>query len=1032
MSRDLIGGRESRKRVSILFIDIVGSTALAERLDPEALRQIMDSYFSACLAAIEEHGGLVEKFIGDAVLAAFGVAVTHEDDALRAIRAAADSLSTLRGLNTDLAASHQVSLEARCGICSGDAVVITSPGGDFRVLGDVTNTASRLQAAAAPGEILIDTDTAAMVRGEVAIEQVPVLHLKGKAHPVPAWRVTQPVRAGEDAAASSNMPFVGRADELGELELSFRRVLRRRQVCLVTILGTPGLGKSRLVGEFLATLPDDQVTILSARCPSYGRGTTYTPLAEMMSSAPGGWAALSAALLGDPDQGGRTARILASIIDQAPAAAGSPDRSALTGIEEIAWAVRHLLDVISKPRPVVMVWEDVHRAAPTLLDLIDDIAAWLVDAPVMLLCVARPELLETRPSWGGGKPCAQTVELGPLTSEQSEALVSELILAQDVVAHGTDDIPRRVAAQCDGNPLFAELMLGVLAEAAPGPQIPPTIHAVLSARLDQLPDAERQVLEMAAVAGREFTRAEVTALSQRYSQLTDAETDSLLSRLVRRRILNRAGSGSFRFSQALLRDTAYSTTPKVRREPWHLFLAERYSRSESTAADSLAFAYHMEAACLLGRDLRPGVPSQPALACAAAEVLISEGMHALDRKDLPGVVALLERARPLLPPGDTRHTWLALYICDAGISLRDQRRSLAALSAAEAALPDSRRNSVACRIQRAIVMLRLGLAAPGAMATEAESAAAELADDPGDDLGWCRLHQLESYLYLAAERAALADAQLQLALARARAMNSAYEEDRLLCAICEVAQWAPVHVQAGLELCGTLAGRFADNRALLIPVIVTRARLDALAGHLDDARRGVSTAMTYASDLHLDLADAAVLDLAGYVESLAGAHHQAEEYYRRALDALQAGGPTQDTLAIEAAIAREMLGQDRVSAAAEALGRIISRGADLGLRTQIVVNSLSALIAARRGVRKEALGYARKAIELSQDVDDLLLSAETLFTLSSVQRDAGLIEEATSSASAALERYLAKGAAWQAARVREWLDSMADDGGADA
>jgi class 3 adenylate cyclase/tetratricopeptide (TPR) repeat protein len=1017
--------------VSILFIDIVGSTALAERLDPEALAQIIDRYFAACVAAIEEHGGLVEKFIGDAVLAAFGATLAHEDDALRAIRAAAGSLSGLRELSNELAVSHNVSLEARCGICSGDAVVITAPSGDFRVLGDVTNTASRLQTAAAPGEILVEADTAAMVRGEVALEQMPPLRLKGKSQPVPAWRVIQPIRAGDEGTAVRETPFLGRADELDELDQCFRRVLRRGQACQVTVLGTPGLGKSRLVREFLATLPGDQATVLSARCPAYGRGTTYTPLVEMLSSYDGGWTALRATLLEDADLGSRAARILASIMGQALMDAGSSDRPALAGIEEIAWAVRHLLDVASKARPVIMVWEDLHWAAPTLLGLIDDIAAWMVDAPVLLLCVARPELLDAQPSWGGGKPSALTVELGPLTSEQSAVLVSELIMRQDVHAHGSDDTPRRIAAQCDGNPLFAELMLDVFAEVAPGPQIPPTIHALLAARLDQLPDAERWVLEMAAVAGREFTRDEVTSMTEMDSPVAGAETDRLLNRLVRQRMLDRAGPGSFRFNQALLRDTAYSTTPKARRERWHLFLAERFSRSAPAAGapapgDSLAFAYHMEAACLLGRDLRPGDSSLPGLASAAADALTDEGMSALSRKDLPGAATLLERARQLLAVGDARHTSLALYICDAGISLRDEGRSLAALSAAEAALPDSRRNITACRIQRAIVMLRLGLATPEMVAADVRSAAAELADDPEDELGWCRLHQLEAYLHLATERAALADAHLRLALTRARAMNSTYEADRLLCAICEVAQWAPVHVQAGLKLCRALIRRFADNRALLIPIIVTHARLDALAGDLDGARRGVATAMTYVGDLHLDLADAAVLELAGFVESLAGAHGRAEESYRKALETLQVGGPTLNTQALETDVARELFSQGRVDAAEEVLDRIISSSVGLGLRTQIGVNSLHARIAGRRGAHEEALGSAGKALELSEDVDDLRLSAETFFTLGIVQRDAGLTAAATGNGNAALERYTAKGAVLPAARVREWLNSIAD------
>jgi len=798
----------------------------------------------------------------------------------------------------------------------------------------------------------------------------------------------------------------------------------------VTVLGTPGLGKSRLVREFLATLRDGQATILSARCPAYGRGTTYTPLAQMLSSYPGGWAALRAELLEDSGLGTRGAHSLDSIMGQAAGGPGSPGQSTPTGVEEIAWAVRHLLDLISERRPVVMVWEDLHWAAPTLLDLIDEIAGWLVDAPVLLLCSARPELLESRPSWGGGKPSALTVELGPLTRQDSEALVTGLIAQQEVVAHADADMAGRVAAQCDGNPLFAELMLDVFAEVVPGSQIPPTIHALLGARLDQIPDAERQVLEMAAVAGREFTRAEVSAMAETYGQISGAETDRLLNRLVRRRMLDRAGPGSLRFGQALLRDTAYSATPKARRERWHLFLGERLASAAASAGepgrdDPLAFAYHLEAACLLRRDLRPGDASLPELASAAADLLTSEGMRALGRRDLPGAVTFLERARALLPVGDPRHTPLALYIADAGISLRDEGRALAALAAAEAALPGSRRNRVACRVQRAVVMLRLGAADLETAAAEALLNRAELADDLADDLGWCRLHQLEAYLDLAAERAASADIQLREALARARALDSGYEEDRLLGAICEVSQWAPVPVGEGLQLCDTLVPRFAGNRALLMPVLVTRARLQALAGRLDGARADAATALGYAGELHLDLADAAVLELSGFVESLVGDHRKAEEYYRQALDALRVAHPSLDAQGLKADIARELFSQGRDGAAQLALDAITSGGASLGLRTRIMVNSLAARIAARRGDSAEALGRARAARELSEGTDDLRLSAETLISLAFVQHAAGLTQEASRSATAALERYVAKGAELPAARVRDWLDAHA-------
>jgi class 3 adenylate cyclase/tetratricopeptide (TPR) repeat protein len=1002
-------------------MDIVGSTALGERLDPEPLRQVMDRYFAVCATSIAEHGGAVEKFIGDAILAVFGATVAREDDALRAVRAASGSLDALRDLSTELTASYQLGLEARCGICSGDVIVITAPGGDFRVVGDPVNTASRLQTAAQPGEILIGADTAAMVHAQVGIEQVTPLRLKGKSRPVPAWRVTGLAASEEDGHGPAPAPLIGRGDELEELRQSLRRVIRRRQVCLVTVLGVPGIGKTRLVREFLGTVPGDQATVMSGRCSAYGRGVTYKPLAEILDSYPRGWAALDQALSADPALGGRAVRTLATIMGQ-PAARP-------VGVEEISWAVRHLLDVIAKASPVIMVWEDLHWAEPTLLDLIDDVATWLADAPVLLICVARSELLDSRPSWGGGKPCAMTVELGPLTHEQSATLVSELVMHGDVYPQGYDDVAGRVAAQCDGNPLFAELMLDVFAEIAPSAQIPPTVHALLAARLDQLPGDERQLTEMAAVIGREFTTGVLSAMAQA-DQIGNAAADELTLRLVRRRIWQR-GPGSFRFTQSLLRDTAYTLTPKIRRERWHRFLAELFA-AQRGAGDSppgpdasLTLAYHVEAACLLRRDLRPGDPELPALAGAAADVLITEGMNALTRKDLPASAALLERGRELLPAGDGRHTALALHICDAALGLWDEHRSLAALAAAEAALAGQSRNAATCAIQRHIIALRLGLASPGEVAAKTKMIEADLAADPEDNLSWCRLHQLQAYLHLAAEQAAAADASLRLGLARARAMGDGYEEDRLLCAVCELAQWAPIHVRTGLELCATLAGRFAANRALLAPILVTRAYLTAIGGDLEDARRTLATARAHAGDLHLDLADAAVMEMSGFVESLAGRHDKAEAHYRRALETLRGAAHSPDAATIEAEIARELLAQGRIAAAAAALDRLEASVGDPGPRTRITVAALRGRISSARCCHGEAIGRASEAGELVARTDDLFLAGRTLFDEAVVLRAAGHPERAAETAARALARFEAKGAALPAGEVCDWLSAGA-------
>ncbi|WP_344333975.1 AAA family ATPase, partial [Kitasatospora putterlickiae] len=923
--------RESRRKVSMLFLDIVGSTTLAERLDPEPLRRVMDRYFASCGARIAEHGGVVEKFIGDAILAAFGATVAHEDDALRAVRAATGALAALADLTAELAAEYQVRLEARAGICTGNVVVITRPGDDFRVVGDSVNTAARLQTAARPGEVLVCADTAAMVRARVGVEPVEPLTLKGKSRPVPAWRITAPGAAADRPAPLT--PFVGRAGELAALADGYRQAREHRRVHLTTVVGAPGIGKSRLVREFLAALPDGEAVVLSGRCSAYGRGITYRPLAEMLDSLPGGRPALARLLADegaeeDGAEPARTrrlvARTLAAVAESAPASApapasGGPDErepGPAAGVADIAWAVRHLLTVLGRSRPVVLVWEDLHWAESTLLDLVEEIATWLRDVPVLLLCVARPELFELRAGWGAGTPHAVTVDLGPMTGEQTAALVGSLALRGDV--HPQDDraydhqeLTGRVITLCDGNPLFAEQLMDVFAETAPGTQVPPTVQALLGARLDRLPGTERGVLELAAVVGREFTRAQLRAMAEADGTAAPA-ADEATARLARRRVFEPGPAGTYRFAQALLRDTAYEFTPKTRRERWHDFLADRLSRERPP--DPMAVAYHVEATSLLRRQLRPGDPKLPDLAGPAAGTLIAEGMRALARKDIPAAVQLLERGRALLPAGDPAHTALALHVCDAGIWLQDEARCRAALAAAEAALPDDPRAEATRAIQRGIVTLRLGLAAPAEVAADARRLTERLDRDRGDDLSWCRLHQLRAHLELAAERTASAERSFRLALARARALGDGYEEDRLLCAVCELAQWTPTPVAASLDLCALLGRRFAANRSLLIPVLVARAHLEALDGDVAGARSTLAEALTYSHDVHADLADAVVLDAAGFVESLAGAHEAAEARYRQSLGVLRAAGHVPDTRTTEVAIARELFAQGRTDA----------------------------------------------------------------------------------------------------------------------
>jgi class 3 adenylate cyclase/predicted ATPase len=1017
--------RERRKNVSVLFIDIVGSTALAERLDPEALRQVIDRYFAGCTEAVIAHGGMVEKFIGDAVLAAFGADVSHEDDALRAVRAAADSLAAIEAMNDEIIASHRERLAARCGICSGEVVVTTLESGGFRVIGDPVNTASRLQNAAGTGEILIDAATAGLTRAHAVLAPVPPLTLKGKSRPVPAWRVTSvdPAAAAGDPHAVG--PLIGRDDELDQLRQTYRRVTQRRQVCIVTVLGVPGIGKSRLLHEFVRGIGDDTL-VLTGRCSAYGKGITYKPLADVVASYPGGWDRLSE-FLREADPGGpEIAACLATVLG------GSQDQDhdqGQAGVEEISWAARSMLEIAAGSGPVVVVWEDLQWAEENLLNLVDEVASWLTGVPVLQVCLARPELLETRPTWGGGKSCAVTLDLAPLTVAQSTALVCELASSADVTAHQQDDFAASVAVACDGNPLFAELMFDVYAGSAPAGTVPATIAAMLGARLDQLPEDERHVLERAAVIGREFGWEPLLAMS-RADDVPDPDARRCLTWLQRRRLIQRAGpAGAFMFTQALLRDTAYGFTPKATRERWHQILAcwlsQRSAAAENGSADryALQMAAHVEAASQLGRELRPGDTRLPQQATAAAGVLITAGEEALARRDLPAAADLLERGLSMLPAGDARQLRTVLHLADACLGHSDADRALTALTALSAAKQAPRLRMV-CEIQILTVHVRMRRCRLDQAETTAAGLRETLSASDRDDLAWCRLFQLDAYLHLAADRAGDATEAFRRALRQASRAGDGYEEERVLCAICELAQWSTTTVADGLSLCDELASRFAASRSLLLPVLLTQAHLHALAGDLGVARRSLGIVTRQAQDLHMDLVQAATSEVGGIVETLAGEPAAALRCYRDAERLLRAQNEFHEarTMAIRAARAQLELGQ--LSQARQELDAVVAADlAGLDLRARVLVQGLRGRVAAAAGaVGAAAIAAAREAVSLSESTQDLCLQGDAWTDLAVVLREADEPDSAAAAAArTALARYESKGAVLLAARVRGWL-----------
>ena len=541
--------REQRKTVTVLFCDVIGSTARAERLDPEATRATMARYFETARAAIERHGGTVEKFIGDAVMAVFGVPQVHEDDALRAVRAA-------------LELRDSVEIEVRIGVNTGQVVTGT---GDTLVTGDPVNVAARLEQAAGIGEVLLGTDTYRLIRDAIDVELLPPLEAKGKSEPLTAYRLV--AITGEEAYIRRfDAPLVGRERESRLLAGAWERVLSERACALFTILGPAGVGKSRVAQEFLAEI---DATVVSARCLSYGEGITYWPAVEIVKQ-----------LLGtEPAE------------DPAVAALLGHGQAAT---DEIAFGVRRLLEARAAERPLVVLLDDLHWGEPAFLDLVEQVADLSRDAPILLVCLARPELLDRRPGWSGGKLNATSVLLEPLAADETDELIDGLL-----DGHPLDiGLRRRIAVAAEGNPLFVEEMLAMVHErGADEVSVPPTIQALLAARLDQLPRPERATLERGAVEGQVFHRGAVQALAPEEPTSRRTLLGLVRKELVRPSPAMLAGDDAFRFRHLLIRDAAYEALPKATRAELH----ERFADWMSEHGDALVeldeiLGYHLEQA----------------------------------------------------------------------------------------------------------------------------------------------------------------------------------------------------------------------------------------------------------------------------------------------------------------------------------------------------------------------------------------------------------------------------------------------------
>jgi class 3 adenylate cyclase len=670
----LAGGPASvgvRKVVTIVFSDLCDSTALAERLDTETFRSVIATYYRSMSAVIERHQGVVDKFVGDAFMAVFGVPAVREDDALRAVRAAAGMRRSLVELNEELDGRFAVTLEAHTGVNTGEVIAGHRSRRHGFVSGDTVNVAARLEQAAAPGEILIGEQTLELVRDAVAVEPLPPLELKGKAQRVPAFRLVDADVATDSTGPGFSAPLVGRDHELQQLHAAFGRALDRRGCELITIVGPAGIGKSRLAREF-AEAVRERATVAVGRCLSYGEGLTFWPLREVVTALVG-----SADGENSPDVQAGLLRLLeggdepAVVVERVAGAVGWSESAA--DPPGTFWAVRELLAAAAAERPLVMVLEDIHWAEPIFLDLIDHLAETLDGVPVLLVALARGDLLEVRPRFGGGAP---RLSLQALSGDDSKRLVEHL-LADDAV---DADLAEHVFARAEGNPLFvAELVrmlvedgrlersdAGLSAVRSSLLALPPTIHALLAARMDRLEPAERAAVEAGAVIGRSFGGAALLELIDGASRAT---LDAHLDTLVRKQLIEAdggrlAGEPTFSFSHVLIRDVAYQGMLKSDRANLHARYADWVERAagERAGEHDEVLGYHLERAHRYLFELGTLDERGRELGARAARRLGSSGSRALARGDTRAAVSLLERAILLLGADDPARRELTIKL----------------------------------------------------------------------------------------------------------------------------------------------------------------------------------------------------------------------------------------------------------------------------------------------------------------------------------------------------------------------------------
>jgi class 3 adenylate cyclase len=1003
-----------------VFADLAGSTALQEQLDPESARRVMTRFYEQMRSVLEAHGGLLEKFIGDAVVAVFGRPSVREDDALRAVRAAAAMVVALESLNDELERDWGVRLRMRTGVNTGELVV--SDGG--ALVGDTMNTAARLEQAAPEGQVLIGEETWRLTRHVIDLEETAPLAVKGKAQPLRAWRVGAVGAVDRRRVSAVEAPLVGREPELARLRDAFVGAVAGRVCRLVSVVGSPGVGKTRLIREFSTALGGEAL-VVAGHCEPTGEGITFLPVAEILRAVAG---------IGEADPGDVVRDKLAALV-----AEDDPDRDRLVervagvlgvaepaSAEETFWALRRAIESLSRDRPLVLVLDDLHWGQPMLLDLVEHLVEWVRDAPVLLVALARPELREARGALvSAGRRAVEVIELEPLDERQSLELADGLLGEIRVPA----TLRTRVLEVTEGNPLFLGETLRMLidesalrredgvwvaGEGLGTVDVPPTIHALLAARLERLRADERSVVERASVIGRQFYRGAVAEL---VAPPVAAEIDAHLEALRRKDMVEPEGTywidePVYRFHHALIRDAAYRSLLKEARSELHERFADwlQAKAGELVGEHEEVIAFHLEQAHEYRRELGPLDDRGRELGRRAAERLRSAGRRALAREDLAAAANLLGRAlaRDAGPPAE-----ILWDLCDATLSAGDTTSASGLIEryAAEA----QRDSGLAPRavVLRGQLANLSGVADVAATVRELIGAANALVAT-GDVEGEARAHQAAAGAYARLWQVGAVEEALDRALAAARRSGDRRRTTAVLAAAPRAALWGPSPVVRASGRCldvVRILRMTPGNRHVEAVALRCQAVLEAMRGRHDAARDILVSGRATLEELGLAFELGELSVHAGIVELLAGDALAASEHLSAARAAFERLGAAAGAAQAAALLARALVKLGDPGAAAEAIEQTEFAEAHSGedLKTVVIWRSARAEALSLLGRLDEAVALARDAMALSEPTDALADKADAAMALAEVLHAAGLHDDATAIARSATEWYAAKG-----------------------